>query len=88
MYRYNSNVFVCVCLQIVVGYFRLGAPSSLLVNLLVKICYAIAYQSLAVCRGIIYQDMVCTIVNFLPQHKNSVIADVFYFIFIFRIQYI
>lgn len=77
-----------VCLQIVVGYFRLGAPSSLLVNLLVKICYAIAYQSLAVCRGIIYQDMVSIYGNLHSCHceyifsLNKKISDIFYFIFI------
>ncbi|MPC97503.1 hypothetical protein E2C01_092821 [Portunus trituberculatus] len=45
--------------KLVVGYLKIGAPVDFMANVLVKICYVVAYKSLPVCRGIIFQDKVC-----------------------------
>lgn len=42
--------------KMVIGYSRLGGPIDIMANFLVKICYIVGYQSIAVCRGLINQD--------------------------------
>ncbi|XP_076032765.1 sphingomyelin phosphodiesterase-like [Oratosquilla oratoria] len=45
-----------VLAKTVIGYIKIGGPIDIMASFLVKICYIVAYKSLAVCRGLINQD--------------------------------
>ncbi|CAL4067261.1 unnamed protein product, partial [Meganyctiphanes norvegica] len=40
----------------VIGYSKLGGPTDIIANFLIKICYLIAFQNLSVCKGLVNQD--------------------------------